>query len=139
MKINWKIFFLLSLILVSCAKAGWEGNYFCELEQGEAAPGQAVVVEHELTLGKSSCQLTVNGFQVAEDIVCKYEAIENGIRIQFVSYSNGSTKNRYGIEVYKPLETLFDLHGNQDTPVTQWASLHAEELKGQSSDCFKKE
>ncbi len=128
--------FALCLIACSCAKAEWRGIYFCELEFGSTVPGQAVIVEQALVLSADGCTLSVNGYQVSENIICKAESKGDGVAINFVSYADGSVKNIYGVQVYEAGETLFILTGDTARPATIWKSMWTEDIPAEGKNCF---
>lgn len=136
MKTNKYAFLFWCLISVSCAKADWTGDYFCELDLETATEDQAVIIEHDLRIQKDSCHLSINGFQVADEIICQAKPSDGKISINFVSYANGDTKNIYGVSLYKVGEILFELKGSKDKLTTQWLSLHAAEINSTSENCF---
>lgn len=131
--------FALCLIACACAKAEWNGTYFCELEFGSTVPEQAVIVEHELELSKNACTLIVTGYQASENIVCEAQVSGNTAAIKFVSYENGSLKNAYDVQIYNAGETLFELTGDPAKPVTEWKSMWSEDVPTEGNNCFARQ
>jgi len=130
------VLFSICLSTLSCAKENWSGNYFCELELGDTAAEQSIIIEHELSISEGSCKLAVNGFQVSEDITCNATQLDSGVSIAFSSYADGSLKNIYDVQVYKPGEVLFELTQSPEKPLTRWKALHASETAGKDKNCF---
>lgn len=139
LKVKNTFAFALCLIACSCAKAEWNGNYFCELEFGSTVPDQAVIVEHELALSENTCSLTVIGYQVSENIICDAQVSGDTVTIKFVSYENGSLTNAYDVQIYDAGETLFELTGSPADPITRWKGMWSEDVPTEAGNCFARQ
>lgn len=123
------------------AQPGWNGTYVFEADLGRdgAGAGNAIGVEHRLTLGgRGGCRLTAEGFQSNEDIRCTATPTANGVRIAFKGYADGGTTNQYGVAQYKPGATLFTLTRGKRGIVTTWGAYEPDGIKGKSGVYFRK-
>ncbi len=128
------------LLVLSCGNVSWQGNYFYEAELGETVAMQPVIVEYELNYNNDKCSLNINGFQVSESILCKAEQNKKSLKVKFVSYADGSTKNKYGNIVYKVDDTLFSLNGDPSNEFsTHWDRLWPGEPLKRSGHYFIKQ
>jgi len=133
------IIYVAFSLCVSCAKASWEGSYFCEIDLGKTTADQSVIVEYDWELGDKKCLITIAGYQMAETIKCETKTTNQGIGIYFVSYGDGALKNIYGVEQYKPGEMLFQVEENANGIITRWGSLWPGKPIEKSGVCFTKE
>jgi hypothetical protein len=111
------LFAVISTMILSCtthAAPHWPGNYLYEHELKEAAGGLMPIVQYQLTLNEDlACTLEISGHQIDEQIKCLASPQKNSLKIMFKSYSSGDTKNAYGVEIYKPEQTLFVLQNKE--------------------------
>ena len=61
-----------------------------------------------------------------------------GVEVRFASYADGSTKNKYGVQIYKPGEPLFALSKTGGGIVTTLASYKANLETPAPGSFFKK-
>ncbi len=89
---------------------------------------QPVITDMKLRITRDDhCTLSWEGFQTNQKIICAVQKrkSEDGIAILFVSYDDGSLKNQYGVEIYKPRERLFSLvRANGKELVTVWSNVY---------------
>lgn len=109
------------------ASTAWQGEYRYEAVLGENVAGDAVVIEYTFTLSDTGCSIQIEGYQVAEIIVCKTTASDRSLEVKFLSYNNGSTKNIYDQEVYPVGSILFSLAKTGGQIVTTWGDLLPDE------------
>ncbi len=138
-KIRFTLFAIF--VLAACqspAQPGWDGTYIYEADLGETGGGISAVVEYTLTLAKDKCQLTIQGYQADESIVCSQAPQNDRVAIRFRSYADGKVTNAYGTQVYKADETLFSLSrsGGQKL-LTQWGALKPSDDAPASGEFFK--
>ena len=137
MKIKRVIFILgLFWILIACAShPKWQGSYIYEADLGKNVAEQAVIVEYVLEIDGSSCQLSIQGYQVFETILCDARSNKKTLNIQFRSYEDGSVKNAYGIEIYKAGQRLFWF---DDALITYWDAMVPDESVAKPGKYFLK-
>jgi hypothetical protein len=74
-----------------------------------------------------SAQLTVQGFQTDQTIVCDVEPTDDRIVVKFRSYANGKVVNEFGVAEYRPGEPLLTLARGRDSQkgsiTTEWQGL----------------
>lgn len=132
-------FLLLLSGSASAEKIQWNGKYVYEFSFGETTPDVVAVVEYALILNGNNCWLRVQGYQVNDDIICRAEVVEDSVKVRFVSYSNGSVENVYGVQLYKINEILFALIGDASGGArTQWGSLKPDEKLPSVGQFFQK-
>ena len=105
---------------------------------GEIAPGQVALIEYELKVRGGVCELAANGFQTAESINCAASVDGEKMTINYIFYADGSTKNVYGVAVYKISEPLFSIENKSGEMATHWQSLWPGEPISKVDSCFKK-
>ena len=133
-----QIFALLGLLWGVAACAGhsvWSGEYSYEAVLGENVAEQAIIVEYVLNVDDKSCQLSIQGYQVFETIMCDAKDDKKVLSIYFKSYEDGSVKNAYGVELYKPGQRLFWLDNEW---VTHWDALVPDEAVAKPGKYFLK-
>lgn len=122
------LFSLIAFSLNACAaKNPWVGEYLYEADLGENVGGDQVIVEYDLKIQDSTCALTIEGYQVSESIVCSVNTDGNTLNVLFKSYSDGSTKNAYDVEVYPVSGVLFKLSSTDKGLITHWENLTPDE------------
>lgn len=124
--------------LTACANSsGWEGVYSYEADFGENVAGEPVIVEYLLEIDDNFCQLSIQGYQVSEIIVCDAIGTERNLDVMFRSYENGTLKNHYEVQLYNPAQRLFYLKPGNDL-VTYWDALVPDESLSKSGKYFLK-
>lgn len=108
------------------APKDWQGRYRYEHVAGRTAGGTGIVVTYDLVLrppdARDSCLLTIRGFQSDETIRCRTRREGQDLAVEFRSYGDGGTVNRYGVAVYRPGQPLFTLTTGAK-PATRWQGL----------------
>lgn len=129
MRILSRLFFSLIVFSINaCAdKNPWFGNYSYEAAMGENAGGDQVIVEYDLKLQDSTCEIDIEGYQTSESIVCTAKMEGDSLNIYFKSYSDGSIKNVYDVEVYPVGSLLFKLSTTDKGLITHWENLVPDE------------
>lgn len=133
-----RVFFILGLLwgVTACASnTKWQGLYIYEAELGENVAEQPVIVEYTLEIDDSSCQLSIQGYQVFETILCDARSNKKTLNILFRSYEDGSVKNAYGVEIYKTGQRLFWL---DDALITHWDAMVPDESVTKPGNYFLK-
>lgn len=88
----------------------WIGNYSCQYVMGHAPGAPAPVWVFNLTVKEDeSCELTWQGYQKDDDILCKVSGDSKGLKIHFISFADGRVVNSSGNQVYKSGEKLMEL------------------------------
>lgn len=132
--------FLAAAVFPACAKNSfWYGMYFYEASLGRNVAGDAVIVEYSFTFGPDECEIQVQGYQVAESIVCDAYQTDDRLAVRFKSFSNGSTKNTHGVDVYGVNALLFELEMLDKKIVTKWGELLPDESLSKSGRYFVKQ
>lgn len=119
---------LASSSLSACADdITWQGTYNYEATLGQNVAGDAVVIDHMLSIKESSCALKIEGYQISEEITCDAQQEKDTLTVRFTSYSDGSTRNIYDVAVYKVGGTLFSLSHDNKQLITSWGELIPDE------------
>ena len=103
--------------------AQWNGVYKYDAMLGENVAEDKIIIEYELVLKDGDCKLSVQGYQTDETLLCTVEEHGVDLNIKFNSYADGSTENIYGVAIYPPNSTLFQLTSTPDSLITTWGSL----------------
>jgi hypothetical protein len=122
-----RVVFILGLLwgVTACASnPKWQGSYIYEADLGDNVAEQSIIVEYVLEIDDSSCQISIQGYQVFETILCDTQDDKKILSILFKSYEGGSVKNAYGIEVYQAGQRLFWLDKEL---VTHWDAMVPDE------------
>ncbi|WP_431821324.1 DUF5991 domain-containing protein [Burkholderia sp. F1] len=118
----------------------WEGDY--EYSNSFWDGVQSVITDINLKISSNGgCSVSWEGFQKDEKIICSVgkDSVGGGVIIRFVSYSNGDSKNEYGVEVYKPKARLFSLvRLNKNPIITTWGEAYRPPKTKRSGVYFKK-
>jgi hypothetical protein len=141
MKKYFQLFTLISTfwIISACAEnTSWNGSYIYEASLGDTVGGDAAVVTYKLTVSPNKCEVSIEGFQTSESIICKTKEADHTLDINFQSYSDGSIKNKYGINVYKVGSLLLQLK-RTDNLITTWGELLPDEKLAKMGSYFIKE
>lgn len=130
-------FLLVGFLVLPAANAepDWQGEYTYEADLGENLAEQSIIVEYVLEIDGSSCQLSIQGYQVFEIILCDVRSNKKTLSILFRSYEDGSVKNAYGVEIYKAGQRLFWLDNEL---VTHWDALVPDESVAKPGKYFLK-
>jgi hypothetical protein len=93
-------------------QASWAGTYVFSSVGTTTTANTTPVVDYTLRISDkpSMTTLETKGYQTDRTLVCDVHAIDNLAEIRFVSFAGGALTNEFGIEEYKPGETLFTLH-----------------------------
>ncbi len=138
----FRILFLVSLVITTfsaCAKNNaWNGKYIYEASAGENVAKDEVVVEYTFKYSATQCEVQIEGYQVSEVIICNAHEANNNLEVTFKSYSNGSTKNAYDVEVYPVSSVLFTLTNKDSTTLTTWGELMPDGITEKSGKYFSK-
>lgn len=114
--------------LSACSASNtWQGEYSYEAILGENVAEDAIIIEYTLNISDTACSIRVEGYQVAESILCTAVTSKNSLEVKFLSYQNGSTKNIYDVEVYSVGSVLFSLKFDSEQLVTNWGELLPDE------------
>lgn len=126
-------------IISACAEnLSWNGSYIYEAALGDTIGGDSAVITYTLVVASNKCEITIEGFQTSESIICKTKELENKLDVNFQSYSDGSVKNKYGISLYKVGGLLFRLN-RTDNLTTTWGELLPDEKLAKEGHYFIKE
>lgn len=127
------------LSLEGCAAdKNWNGSYVYSSNPGATVAEQSTSVNYKLSVSAGKCELNIQGFQVAETILCTIEPTADDLNIKFRSYANGNTKNIYDVAVYEVGKPLFQLH-NGKVLETTWGTLCPDEKLAKRGTYFIKE
>lgn len=120
------VVFMLALAFVCACGAmeNWRGDYGYQAAEGQTLAGTPIVVDFALHIDEETCRLNIDGYQIAEEILCRAVADDSRLTIRFKSYEDGSLTNVYGVRVYQPDEVLFVLSRRNGKLVTHWESVH---------------
>ena len=66
--------------------------------------------------------LKIDGFQIEEKITCDAIVNDNVLSVRFVSHSNGSTVNDFGVAIYKVNEELLSIKKSNKRLITKWGA-----------------
>jgi hypothetical protein len=101
---------------------GWNGTYAFNESLGRDAVGTgiSIFVDHRLTVGPKGCRFTANGYQTNTTIRCAAKASGDRLDVAFVSFGDGSVKNQFGVQLYKPGQTMFSLSREGGRLITTW-------------------
>lgn len=123
---------LLSMIVAGVSRATtlpakWAGSYSYRyvMEHASGAPAPAWVFD--LTVkSDGSCELTWQGYQRDDDIICEASGTTNDLQICYVSFADGGTSDPSGFEPYKPGEKLMELKEavSEGRILTKWWALN---------------
>lgn len=133
-----QIFVLLGMLWGVTACAGhseWSGEYIYEADLGENVAEQSIIVEYVLDVDGNSCQLSIQGYQVSEIVLCTADGSKTTLNILFKSYEDGSVKNAYDVEIYKTGQRLFWLDNEL---VTHWDALVPDDSVAEPEKYFLK-
>lgn len=118
----------------------WIGDYtyFKSFSDGI----QPIITDMKLKITRDGrCTLSWEGFQTDEHITCAVQKdnSEDGIAVLFISYADGSLKNQYGLEIYKPKERLFSLVKSDGKKITTvWSNVYRPDKANQVGQFFVK-
>ena len=109
--------------IAASAQGNWTGTYHYNEALGRdgAGAGNAIFVDHTLTLKPGVCLLEASGYQTDEHIRCK--ATQSGpgqMQIAFVSFADGKIANQYGVKQYRVGERLLTLSNRGARMITTW-------------------
>ena len=112
----------LASFAVTAQTAGWNGTYAFNESLGRDAVGTgiSIFVDHRLTVGPKGCRFTANGYQTNTTIRCAAKATGDRLDVTFVSFGDGSVKNQFGVQLYKPGQTMFSLRRQGGRLTTTW-------------------
>ena len=109
----------------------WCGTYVFDGAVGHTAGGSPITYHYTLSLQQSAagprCTLHLQGYQQDEMLRCTTDGGQGAIRIEFAAYANGALVNAYGVHVYQPGESLFELareSADGRRIRTIWRALH---------------
>lgn len=139
------IFLLKSILIITgvlfanicLAESKWDGTYSYNAALGNTAGGSPIIMTYKLTLSKSKCLFSIDGFQTMDRIICKTTKKGDNIDVQFQSYANGTLNNEFGVQVYTPDEILFKLSKHDNMITTTWMSEKPAEKLPKSGVYFK--
>lgn len=138
----FRILILVSLIITSfptCANNNaWDGIYIYEASAGKNIAEDEIVLEYTFKYSATKCEIQIQGYQTSEAIICSARETNSNLEVAFKSYSNGSTKNAYDVEVYPAGILLFALAIKDKTIVTTWAELMPDGAPKKSGKYFIK-
>ncbi|WP_049631152.1 DUF5991 domain-containing protein [Cellvibrio sp. pealriver] len=123
------------LSFAASANSVWHGSYGFDLDLSGGIPDRLMFVEYVLSIDEQSCLLSIQGYQVFETIMCDAKDDKKALGIYFKSYEDGSVKNAYGVELYKPGQRLFWLDNEL---VTHWDALVPDESVAKPGKYFLK-
>lgn len=113
-----------SISLGACAQTeSWNGTYEYEALLGENAAEDQVIIEYSFFLSENKCQVTSQGYQTDEKILCYTEEKSNQLDVKFKSFADGAVENVYGVQIYPPKSTLFKLVRSDGKITTTWGTL----------------
>jgi hypothetical protein len=118
----------MAFSLSACAARNtWQGEYSYEALLGENVAEDAVIIEYTLNISDTACSIRVEGYQVAESILCTAVTSKDSLEVKFLSYKNGSIRNVYDVAVYPVGSLLFSLVMDDEQLVTTWGELLPDE------------
>lgn len=135
------IFSIAVLLIFACSKKiVWDGHYHYQDQLGQNNGGIPLLIDYELVLRQEYCELGMQGYQVAEKLLCS--TVEEGkvLQVKFTSYANGKITNVYDVAVYKPGEILFILEKSEeksDPLITHWHALKPDAADNASGVYFQ--
>ena len=141
MRKYFQLFTLISAfwIISACAEnASWNGTYVYEATLGDTVGGDSAVVTYTVTIAPNKCELSIEGFQTSDSLICKAKDMDNKLSVNFQSYADGSIKNKYGVAIYKVGDLLFQLNRTKDL-ITTWGALLPDEKLAKVGHYFIKE
>ena len=103
--------------------AQWNGVYEYDAMLGDNVAEDKIIIEYELVLKDGDCKLIAQGYQTDETLLCTIEEHGVDLNIKFKSYADESTENIYGVAIYPPHSTLFQLTSTPDSLITTWGTL----------------
>jgi Family of unknown function (DUF5991) len=119
--------FFAVCVMFACAKnTSFNGVYVFDAELGGTVGGDSVVVSYELTVNDQRCEITIEGFQITEKLICKAQQSGALLKVYFRSYDTGAIENKYGVQVYKVDGLLLTLDKNAEL-TTIWGDLIPDE------------
>lgn len=133
--VSRSLWFLVALLLMTAAgvsRAGavpdrWVGSYSYQYVMGHAAGQPAPAWVFNLMIkADGGCELTWQGYQKDDDILCKASGSEDALRIYYASFAGGDVFNSAGFQVYKPDEKLMELETIKGSGkiFTKWWALN---------------
>jgi hypothetical protein len=107
------VFMLATACMASSTDNVWHGEYSYSASGGQTAGGSQIMLEITLKIEpqgtKEVCELTLEGYQKDETILCTTAIDNSRLALQFKSYADGRVVNKYDVAKYKVGETLFSL------------------------------
>jgi hypothetical protein len=105
----------------------WAGSYSYQYVMGHASDAPAPAwVFNLIVKSDASCELTWQGYQKDDDIICRASSQGDGLQINFVSFADGGTSDPSGSHSYTPGEKLIEIKpGNLGGRLwTKWWALN---------------
>ena len=102
-----RIFLFAVFMAATACMAGnvenvWYGEYDYYASGGETAGGSQIMVHITVKIdkqrGEERCQLSADGYQTYDRILCTTAMDKNRLTLQFKSYPDGSIVNPIGVE-----------------------------------------
>ena len=122
---------LLTAVAGSCyaevVPTRWIGSYSYQYVMGHSVGEPAPAWDFSLTVREDgSCELTWQGYQKDDDILCKASGENGYLRIYYVSFADGTTSDPSGQQAYKPGAKLVQLKSIKNNSVlwTKWGALN---------------
>jgi hypothetical protein len=105
----------------------WTGSYSYQYVMGHAsgAPAPAWVF-NLIVKSDGSCELTWQGYQKDDDIICNASGKGDDLQVYYVNFANNETWDRSRSELYKPGEKLMELTRERRSGKlwTEWGALN---------------
>jgi len=120
------IFFSVSVMLACAKNIVFNGVYIFDAVLGGTVGGDTVLISYELTVNDQKCEITIEGFQITEKLICKAQQSGALLKVYFRSYDTGAIENKYGVQVYKVDGLLLTLDKNAEL-TTIWGDLIPDE------------
>jgi hypothetical protein len=105
----------------------WIGSYSYQYVMGHSSGAPAPAWIFNLTVRPDgSCELTWQGYQKDDDIICKASGKSEDLEIYYVSFADGGATNPSGYEAYKQGEKLLELKATKSGGKiwTRWGALN---------------
>jgi hypothetical protein len=137
---------VLGALAADAHAADWSGRYVYDAAYGKTAGGSQVAEEYSILIldgAATACVIAISGYQTDEKLLCDLDRQPGKVTLRFRGYESGSTKNSYGVEVYRagaPLLTLERQAAKRgERLVTRWEGLIGlDGKKKKPGDYFKK-
>jgi len=105
----------------------WVGSYSYQYVMGHAAGEPAPAWDFSLTVkADGSCELTWQGYQKDDNIICKASGENSYLRIYYISFADGTTSDPLRQQAYESGAELVEFKSikKQGALWTKWGALN---------------